>query len=125
MNKYLKIVLYGALIWLVPYVLSMALFPTGIMTSMPDFFKNLMTLSGSIVGLIATILYFKKNKPSVKEAWMVAVIWLVVNWLLDFALLMPYTGYNFGAYFLDIGIAYPAMLVGPLAIAYTYSKSKK
>lgn len=122
MNKYLKIVLYGALIWAVPYVLSMALFPTGIMTSMPDFFKNIMTLSGSAIGLIATILYFGKNKVSIKEAWTVGIIWLVVNWLLDFALLMPYTGYDFGKYFLDIGLSYPAILVGPLAIAYTSKK---
>ncbi|VVB75590.1 Uncharacterised protein [Candidatus Tiddalikarchaeum anstoanum] len=122
MNNYLKIMLYGALIWVVPYALSMALFPTGIMTTMPNLFKNIMTLSGSITGLVATVLYFKKSKTDIRGAWIVVIIWLVVNWLLDFALLMPYTGYDFGKYFLDIGISYPAMVVGPLAIAYTSKK---
>ena len=122
MNKYLKIVLYGALIWVVPYALSMALFPSGIMTSMPDFFKNVMTLSGSAIGLIATVMYFKNEKKDIKTAWTVSIIWVVVNWLLDFVLLMPYTGYDFAAYFLDIGISYPAMVIGPLAIAYTSKK---
>lgn len=78
-----------------------------------------MTLSGSIVGFGATIMYFKNEKKDIKNAWTVGIAWLVVNWLLDFALLMPYTGYDFGKYFLEIGLAYFVIPVYPLIVAYT------
>lgn len=119
MGKYLKMVLFGALIWLVPYVLAMGLYPSGIMTANPDLFKNIMTISGSVTGLIAAVYYFKdtKEKKLLKEAIMLVAVWLSVCWVLDFAFLIPYTKQSLATYFLNIGISYIASLMPALAIA--------
>ncbi len=118
-------VLFGALIWVVPYTLSMALFPTGILTNNVELFEIIMTLSGSVTALIATIYYFKGEKArDVRTAWTLLLIWVITNWLLDFAFLMPYIGYDFLSYFLELGLGYFAMAAFPLAVAYTQTKKK-
>lgn len=107
------------MVWAVPYIFSIALFPTGIMDSNYPLFKNLMTISGSIMGFIATLMYFKKEKKEIKNAWIAGIVWLIVNWLLDFAFLMPFTGYDFAKYFLEIGVAYLIIPIYPLLVVYS------
>lgn len=123
MNLYLKMVLYGVLLWVVPYALSMGLYPSGIMTTDYNFFKTIMTLSATAVATIASI-YFARSESKRKNftivAWTTVLVWMIVNWLLDFAFLLPYMPTTtLAVYFSDIGLSYLAAAGPILAIAYT------
>lgn len=127
MNQYLKLALYGLLIWAVPYIISMGLYPTGIMTSEPLFFKSLMVTIGGITGLIASVFYLRSLKNiDLRQAWIAFGVWLIINWVLDFVFLIPYSGQSVLQYFKEIGLDYLAGMSYPLAVAYTMCcKTKK
>lgn len=118
---YVKIVLYGLLLWVIPYVSGMGLY--GVMTTDELFFKTLMVVIGGVSGLIATIGLFRDvKKDLVKTAWITAIVWIMTSWLLDFALLIPWSQQPIDRYFMEIGLRYISMVSMPLTVAYTRKK---
>jgi hypothetical protein len=117
----LKRVGYGAVIWLIPYVSAIALLP--LMQTDYAFFKTIMIVVGSLVGALLTALYFKDvEKNFLREGLLLAVTWLAVNWVLDFAALLPFTKQTVPRYFMEIGFSYTAMVWPTVVIGWLLSR---
>ncbi len=116
MNKYLKIVLYGFLAWLIPFIASFLFYSReGGLTIDVFLFKSIMIIVGSISAAFLLISYFKRvDADYLKEGIMVGVIWFGINILLDLMVLIPMSGMLITDYFTQIGLRYlviPAMSI--------------
>ena len=117
----LKRIGYGAILWLIPYVTAIPLLP--LMQSDNVFFKTIMIVVGTLVGALLTALYFKDvEKDFLREGLLLAAVWLAVNWLLDFATLLPFTKQPLPRYFMEIGFRYIAMVWPVVAVAWVLSR---
>lgn len=116
----LKRIAYGAILWLIPYVTSIPLMP--LIESDNKFFKTIMIVEGSLFGALLTAHYFKDvEKDFLREGILLAVVWIIVNWLLDFAALLPFTGQSIPRYFIEIGLGYLAMAAPAVAVGWVLS----
>ena len=90
MKKNLKIVFYGFLAWLIPFVVSFFFYSKEGLTINIHFFKTIMIIVGSISASILLVSYFKKvSAPYLKEGIIVGVIWFALNIVLDLLILIP------------------------------------
>ena len=120
----LKKIGYGFIVWVVPYVSAIPLL--GVMESDPIFFKTLMIVIGGLVGAICAALYFLKvEKDFLKEGIVLGLVWMIVNWLLDFGALLPLSKMPYGQYFAEIGLRYLVMPAMTVPIGYVLSKKIK
>ena len=66
-----------------------------------------MIVVSSITGAVFLILYFKKvTKNYINEGLLVGLIWLAINWILDFIILVPMAKMDVATYFTQIGLRY-------------------
>ncbi len=69
MERPKHILIYGVLIWLVPFVLSFLFYnPDGTLVIDIFFFKTIMIVSGSLVGVYLAVKYFRQVKKDYLEA---------------------------------------------------------
>ena len=122
------IVVYGFLIWLIPFLVSFCLIDqNGTKTVDEITFKKIM-----IIVSIATVSYLlsklhrrydtivstesgqiRKGLLSTSDlvnGYTVGIIWMAINWILDILVLLPLSGMGLRTYFLDIGWSYVYML---------------
>jgi uncharacterized membrane protein YpjA len=112
---------YGFIVWVVPYVSAIPLL--GLMESDQIFFKTLMIVIGGLVGAICAALYFiKVEKDYLKEGVWLGVVWLLVNWLLDFVALLPLSKMPYLQYFKEIGLRYLVMPAMTIPLGYVLSR---
>ena len=125
MNKNLKIILYGVLVWLIPFAVSFVVFP--LKTSMRPLFESIMPLVLSIVVITLAYYYFKNlNSDFVKEGLIIGISWYIINITLDLFLFMPASPMqmSFADYMMDIGLTYvmiPAITLGMGFMAHNKS----
>lgn len=91
MNKIIKILLLGLIIWIIPFLSSF--FVWDITTNAPtvsmEWFNALMAFTWAIGFSIAVIIYFSKiKKDSVKEGWTTGILWYVELLVLDLVFLV-------------------------------------
>ncbi len=119
MNKNLKIILYGFLVWLIPFAVSFIIFP--LKTSMRPLFESIMPLVLSIVVIILSY-YFLKNLSSnfIKEGFLIGIVWYIVNIVLDLSMFMPASPMqmSFANYMMDIGLTYVMIPVITLGMGF-------
>ena len=107
--------LYGFLIWLIPFIVSILIFP--IKTSTPALFESIMPVVITICVVLFSILYFRKLDASIlKEGVLLGVIWFAISIAIDLLMFMwgPMK-MTFANYMMDIGLTYliiPAITVG-------------
>jgi len=121
MNKYLKIVLFGFILWLVPFITSFLFVDAKGNFLIPEtFFKSIMIVLGSLVGVILAVRYFKNIKSDfVTEGVLLGVIWLVINLAMD--IIFVSTGFfrmTLTQYFTDIGLRYLSMPIYTIGLGY-------
>lgn len=115
---------YGFIAWVVPYVSAIPLL--GLMQSDLIFFKTLMILIGGLTGAICIALYFMKvEKDYLQEGIWLGIVWVVLNWLLDFIALLPLTKMPYLQYFKEIGLRYLVMPAMSIPVGYVLSKKVK
>lgn len=108
---------YGLILWVIPYVTAIPLLP--LMKSDPTFFKTIMIVEGSLVGGVLAALYFQRvQRDFLREGIILAMVWIVLNWLLDFVALLPFAEMSLSRYFLEIGLRYFAIASTTIAIGY-------
>jgi hypothetical protein len=107
MNKNLKIILYGFLVWLIPFAVSFIVFP--LKTSMRPLFESIMPLVLSMVVITLVYYYFKNlNSDFVKEGLIIGISWYIINIIIDLFMFMPASPMqmSFADYMMDIGLTY-------------------
>ena len=115
---------YGFIVWVVPFVSSIPLL--GLMESDPVYFKTLMIVIGGLTGAVCVALYFMKvEKDYLKEGVWLGIVWLAVNWLLDFIVLLPLNKMPHLQYFREIGLRYLMMPAMSIPVGYILGKKIK
>jgi len=124
MNKYLRIILFGFLTWLVPFAVSFFVFPFRI--SNRGFFETVMAVTVTAVAVAFTLLYLRQVKHGfLGESVVIGVAWFVINIAIDLLLFLPPSPMQmpFGDYMLDIGLTY---LIYPIVtIGFGYWSERK
>ncbi|MBN1391515.1 MAG: hypothetical protein JW947_01785 [Sedimentisphaerales bacterium] len=115
MKKYLKVVLFGFLTWLVPFTVSFLIFP--LKSSNRAFFESIMAVVVAISAVLFTVLYLKKlSSGFLREGILAGIIWFVINIVIDLMLFMEGPmKMSFADYIMDIGFTYliiPAVTIG-------------
>jgi uncharacterized membrane protein YpjA len=116
LKKYFKVVLYGFIAWLVPFVTGFFFYTRDGKLNIDIFlFKTIMIIVGSITGAILLVSYFKKiNEQYLKEGILIGIIWFCLNIVLDLLVLVPMSKMPILDYFAQIGLRYlmiPAMSI--------------
>jgi hypothetical protein len=97
----------GVLSWAIPFLAAFPFFsPTGGLIVPQPLFKSIMVVVGTIVGVVLLVWMFRRLQASLASGIVMGLYWLVLNWLLDIAVLLPMSGASRGDWFVDIGIRY-------------------
>lgn len=108
---------YGVILWAIPYVTAIPLL--ALRQTDPIFFKTIMVVEGALLGGILSAVYFLGVRDGfLREGVITSVVWMFVNWGLDLAALVPFTGHTVPRYFIEIGARYLAMAAPLVAIGY-------
>jgi hypothetical protein len=82
MNRYLKIGLFGFLLWLIPFSVSILIFP--LRTSQRPLFESIMPVVIAIWTVFFSVLYLSGKKSDfLKEGIFIGLSWLLISIVLD------------------------------------------
>jgi hypothetical protein len=107
MNKIVKLILFGFLIWLVPFLISLLIFP--LKSTVNPLFESIMPVVISATVVCLAYLYLKGiEKDYLKEGLTAGVTWLIISLIIDLILFLPASPMqmSFNSYIMDIGITY-------------------
>jgi hypothetical protein len=116
--------IYGFLLWLVPFLASIALFP--LKKTDPAFFQSILGVVSIALAVLLTVHYFQKVKGSLKEGIFLGLIFAIISWFFDFfffiwgPIKMPLI-----AYIKEIGIGYLIYVVIPVGFGFLLGRVKK
>jgi len=100
-------ILYGFLVWLIPFAVSFVIFPFH--ESNRPLFESIMAVTVAAVVVVCGLAYLRATGGvSLREMTLVGLLWLVISVLID-APLMLLGGpmlMSVGAYAADIGVTY-------------------
>jgi len=123
MNKYMKLVGFGFLIWLIPFLVSFVIFP--LRNTNRPLFESVMPVVLVLMVMIVSVLYFKKiEKESLKDGVIAGVLWFVLSLVIDLMLFLPASPMqmSFNDYIMDIGFTYLIILMIPIGIGALVNK---
>lgn len=125
MKKYGKMVVFGFLTWLVPFVVSFFFYsPAGVLLIEERFFKSIMIVVGAATGAWLLTVYFKKAESYLAEGVTIGLVWLAMNIALDATILIPMSGMSIGAYATQIGLRYLTMPIMSTAMGYALARAR-
>jgi hypothetical protein len=115
MKRYLRILGFGFLVWLVPFAVSFLIFP--VKKSDRFLFESIMSVVVTVSAVVFAVLYFRKMRCGfLKEGAVAGVIWLAINLALDLCMFMEGPmKMPFIDYMKEIGLVYlviPAVCIG-------------
>jgi hypothetical protein len=119
-NKTLKRILLGLLVWVIPFIASF--FVWDIKANAPSisaaWFYALMSFTGAI-GLAIALYYQFKNvkKDTVKEGWMTGITWYIELILLDMIFLVGLFGMTWTSYY-HLLLTYLTPFILTVAVGY-------
>jgi hypothetical protein len=100
-------VFYGFLLWLIPFIVAVLVFPTK--TFFPPFFETIMAVTVTLCVVTLAILYFKRvTADHVRVGIVIGVVWLAISIFIDLPLFLlggPMQ-MSFTNYMMDIGLTY-------------------
>ena len=119
MNKNLKIILFGFLVWLIPFLVAFVIFP--LRTSMRPLFESIMPLTLTIVVIILAYYYLKNIEVDfVKEGAIIGIVWFIIDIAIDLVMFLPASPMqmSFADYMMDIGLTYVMIPVITIGMGY-------
>ncbi|HUD09670.1 MAG TPA: hypothetical protein VMR77_02630 [Patescibacteria group bacterium] len=123
MQQIKRAFVYGFLLWLVPFLASVAIFP--LKKTDPAFFQSILGVFSITLAVILTVHYFRKTQGNLKEGIFLGLIFAVISWFFDFfffiwgPIKMPLI-----AYIKEIGIGYLLYLIITIGFGYSLRKPK-
>ncbi len=124
MNSFKMASLYGFLVWLTVFVVALLIFP--IHETNRVFFESIMPVALSIVSSFFAFKYFSRiEKDFVKEGLYLGITIIVINWIIDAALMLTPSPMQMtlSMYFQDIGFTYFMILPITLGFGFVAKKS--
>lgn len=126
MNKNLKIVLFGVLVWLIPFLVAFVIFPLRI--SMRPLFESIMPLTLTIVVIILAYYYLKDiGSNFIKEGIIIGLVWFIIDIAIDLFMFLPASPMQMGFldYMMDIGLTYVMIPVITIGMGYMAQNKTK
>ena len=123
MRSIWKIILFGFIVWLVPFLVSLLIFP--LKETNLAFFETIMPLSITLISVVMATFFFRKirkghlrhiRKQYLQMGIILGIIWLIICLIIDL-LLFSFGPIKmaFSTYMSDIGFTYliiPMITVG-------------
>ena len=113
-----KAVLFGFLVWLIPFIVGFMAWPV----HGQPVFETILALAVTGSGLVFAALYFRSIERITRtEGVRLGVLWFAISLLIDLIMFMPAASpmhMRFAAYMLDIGMTY--LIYPMITIAITY-----
>lgn len=125
MKSLKKALLFGFFIWLIPFLVSVLIFP--LRTSSRPLFESIMPVVITICVVFFLILYFRKVEDGfLQEGVILGVRWLGISLLIDLLLFMwgPMK-MALADYMMDIGLTYLIIPTITIGAGYIMSKSAR
>ena len=124
MKKLAKILGFGFLTWLIPFVAGFFCYSRDGQPLFDVFLvKTIMLLVASLFGTLLLVVYLcKTTSRFLRESMIVGGTWLLVNWILDFVVLVPMMKIDVGTYFAQIGLRYLLIPMTSIALGYVLEK---
>lgn len=121
MNKILKLIWYGFVVWLVPFLAGFLFYTReGVLLIDIFLFKSIMIVLGALVGVCFFVRYFRSLKRDfVYEGVIAGLVFFAVNIVLDLIVLIPMSGIGVGAYFAQVGLRYLIMPIMSVGMGYS------
>ena len=124
MNKFLKRILFGLIIYAIPFLTSF--FVWDIETNAPTismaWFNALMAFTFAVGISIAACIYFRKvRKDTVCDGWKTGITWYVELLVLDYIFLVTLFGMSIGEYY-PMFLTYINVIAISAAIGYILKK---
>ena len=117
MSSIKNALIYGFLLWLIPFIISIAIFP--FKKPEPFLFHSLMTVISVATVVIFSILYFKKTNGNLREGIFLGLLFMAISLSFDyFMFIWGPIKMTVLAYIKEIGVTY---LIYPIiTIGYGY-----
>ena len=124
MNKYIKIMLYGIFMCLIPFLVSFLIYP--LKQSANPFFESIMPVVITATVVALTLIYFKQqDKKFIMEGIIIGISWFVISIAIDLMMFLPPSPMHMGLsdYMMDVGFTYLIIPVVTLGMGYTADKN--
>lgn len=127
MQKFGKIILFGLLLWIVPFLASFPFVDASGRFLIPEtFFKSVMVVVGTFVGVVLAVRFFQSIlKDHLREGVVIGIVWLAISLALDLVLVragfFPMSVYQ---YFTDIGLRYISIPIYTIGLGYALEQKK-
>jgi hypothetical protein len=118
-NKNLKLVLFGFMVWLIPFLVCFVVFP--LKETMRPLFESIMPLVLTITVITLAYYYLKDMDADFAKAGVIAgVVWFAISIIVDLALFLPASPMQMGFtdYMMDIGLTYVMIPVITTGMGY-------
>lgn len=125
MKSWKKVLLFGFLVWLIPFGVSVLIFP--LKTSLPALFESIMPVVITLCVTLFAILYLRKLESNIlREGIWLGLMWLAVSIILDLFLFMwgPMK-MSFVDYMMDIGLTYLIIPTVTIGFGYLLQRQRK
>ena len=117
-KKGTKLVGFGLLTWLAPFLLSIPFYSQG-GEPLYDIFliKSVLIVFSAALGTFLILVYFRGvHARFVREGALLGGVWLAINWGLDAVVLLPLSGMDPATYMAQIGLRYLIISIISLGI---------
>jgi len=119
-SKVRKLIGFGILTWLLPFLLSVPFYsPEG--EPLYDIFliKTILLVFSATFGTFLILIYFRDvHARFIREGALLGGVWLLINWALDAVILLPLSGMDAGTYMAQIGLRYLIIPITAVGIGY-------
>ena len=126
MNKNLKIVLFGFLVWLIPFAVSFVVYP--LKAPMYSLFESIMSVIIAISAVAFSYFYLKGIETNfVREGIITGAVWFIIAIIIDLLMFMPVSPMhmNFADYIMTVGIKYLIIPVVTIGMGYMAQNKAK
>jgi len=123
MKPFWKLLLFGLLIWLIPFVISFLIF--SFHDTERALFESIMAVVVTASAVAFSILYLKKVEAGfLKQGILMGVVWLAISVLIDLPLFSAGPmAMSLADYMKDIGVTY--LIIPTVAIGFGYLLQRK
>ena len=124
MKSIKKALLFGFLLWVIPFVVAISIFP--VRNSDRPLFESIMPVVVVLCVVIFSVLYFQKlDGKLLREGIILGLLWLVISLVIDLIMFLPETPMHmsFVDYLKDIGVTY--LMTPTITIGFGYLLGKK
>ena len=117
MTSWRRALLYGFLVWLVPFLVALAASP--LKESRQPLFESIMPVTLALTVVPLAVLYFRRVRTArLGEGIRLGLLWLAISVAIDLPLMLsPPVNYTLAEYAADVGLTYLMMPVLTAGIA--------